>query len=55
MFLLFGGVGASYFITERSSIYAGYRFQHISNAGTDSPNRGIDSHTGVLGLSVFFR
>jgi opacity protein-like surface antigen len=55
VFLLFGGVGASYFITERTSIYAGYRFQHISNAGTDSPNRGIDSHTGVLGVSRFFR
>jgi opacity protein-like surface antigen len=55
VFLLFGGVGASYFITESTSIYAGYRFQHISNAGTDSPNHGIDSHTGVVGLSVFFR
>ena len=55
VFLLFGGVGASYFVTERTSIYAGYRFQHISNAGIDSPNRGIDSHTGVFGLSMFFR
>jgi hypothetical protein len=55
VFLLFGGGGASYFITERAAIYAGYRFQHISNADTDTPNRGIDSHTGVVGLSVFFR
>jgi hypothetical protein len=55
VFLLFGGVGAEYFITERTSVYAGYRYQHISNAGTDSLNRGIDSHTGVVGLSVFFR
>jgi lipid A 3-O-deacylase len=55
VFLLFGGVGASFFITERTAVYAGYRYQHISNAGTDSPNHGIDSHTGVLGLSVFFR
>jgi hypothetical protein len=55
VFLLFGGVGASYFIMERTSIYAGYRFQHISNGNTDYPNRGIDSHTGVVGLSVFFR
>jgi lipid A 3-O-deacylase len=55
VFLLFAGVGASYFITERTAIYAGYRYQHISNAGTNSPNRGIDSHTGVLGLSRVFR
>jgi Lipid A 3-O-deacylase (PagL) len=55
VFLVFGGVGASYFITERTALYAGYRLQHISNAGTDSPNQGINSHTGVIGLSIFFR
>ncbi|MGH7277296.1 MAG: acyloxyacyl hydrolase [Candidatus Rokuibacteriota bacterium] len=54
-FLLFAGAGASYFITERTALYAGYRLQHISNAGTASPNRGINSHTAVLGVSVFFR
>jgi lipid A 3-O-deacylase len=55
VFLLFAGVGASYFLTERTALYAGYRLQHISNAGTNTPNQGINSHTGVLGLSVFFR
>jgi hypothetical protein len=55
VFLLFGGVGASYFITDRLALYAGYRLQHVSNAGTDTPNQGINSHTGVVGLSVFFR
>ena len=50
-FLLFGGAGASYFFADRAAIYAGYRFQHISNAGTASPNRGINSHTAVLGLT----
>ena len=55
VFLLFGGVGASYFVTERTALYAGYRLQHISNAGTDSPNQGINSHSGVIGLSIFFR
>ena len=55
VFLLFGGVGASYFITERTALYAGYRLQHISNAGTDNPNQGINSHTGVIGVSIFFR
>jgi hypothetical protein len=55
VFLLFGGAGVSYFITERTALYAGYRLQHISNAGTDSPNQGINSHTGVIGFSAFFR
>jgi lipid A 3-O-deacylase PagL len=55
VFLLFGGAGASYFLTESAALYAGYRLQHISNAGTDSPNQGINSHTGVVGLSIFFR
>jgi opacity protein-like surface antigen len=54
VFLLFGGAGASFFLSDRTALYAGYRFQHISNANTDSPNRGINSHTGVLGISVFF-
>lgn len=55
VFLLFGGAGVSYFVAERTALYAGYRLQHISNAGTDSPNRGINSHTGVVGVSIFFR
>ena len=42
------------FVTDRTALYAGYRFQHISNANTDSPNRGINSHTGVVGLSILF-
>ena len=54
VFLFFGGIGASYFITDWTAFYAGYRFQHISNANTDSPNRGINSHTGVVGLSILF-
>jgi lipid A 3-O-deacylase len=54
VFLLFGGIGASYFITDRTALYVGYRLQHVSNAGTDSPNRGINSHTGVVGASFFF-
>ena len=54
VFLLFAGIGSSYFVTDRTALYAGYRYQHISNANTDSPNRGINSHTGVLGLSILF-
>ena len=55
IFLLFGGVGASYFLTERTALYAGYRFQHMSNAYTSHPNEGINSNTGVIGVSFFLR
>jgi len=54
-FLLFGGVGASVFITDRAAVYAGYRYQHVSNGHTSEPNRGFESQTGVVGFSYFFR
>ena len=53
-FLLWAGVGASYFITDRTAVYTGYRWQHVSNGNTSNPNRGFESHTGVLGMSFFF-
>ncbi len=54
VFLLEAGLGLSYFVTEHIAVTAGYRFQHISNGGTDSPNVSINSSTGVLGVSFFF-
>jgi opacity protein-like surface antigen len=53
-FLLWGGVGASFFVTDRAAVYGGYRFQHVSNGNTDHPNRGFEAHTGVVGMSFFF-
>jgi hypothetical protein len=53
-FVLWGGAGASVFVTDRTAIYAGYRWTHISNANIDKRNRGIEAHTGVLGMSFFF-
>jgi hypothetical protein len=53
-FLLWGGLGASYFVTDRTAIYAGYRYEHISNGNTARPNRGLESNAGVLGVSFFF-
>jgi opacity protein-like surface antigen len=53
-FLLWGGAGASFFVTDRTAVYGGYRYQHVSNGNTDRPNRGFESHTGVLGVSLFF-
>ncbi len=54
-FLLFGGVGASYFVTDRTAVYAGYRFEHVSNARTNHPNFGINANGAVVGVSFFFR
>jgi opacity protein-like surface antigen len=53
-FLLWAGVGASFFVTDRTALYAGYRWTHVSNGNTSSPNRGLEAHTGVLGMSFFF-
>jgi lipid A 3-O-deacylase len=53
-FLLLGGAGASVFVTDRTAVYGGYRYQHVSNGHTDRPNRGLESHTGVVGVSFFF-
>ena len=54
-FLLHAGVGLAVFVTDTTALYAGYRFQHVSNGNTDSPNRGFESHSGVVGVSVFVR
>jgi opacity protein-like surface antigen len=53
-FLLWAGAGASFFVTDRAAVYGGYRYQHVSNGNTDRPNRGFESHTGVVGMSFFF-
>jgi hypothetical protein len=54
-FLLQGGPGLSVFLTNSTAVYGGYRFQHVSNGNTSERNRGFEAHTGVFGLSVFFR
>ena len=53
-FLLFAGAGASMFVTDRAAVYAGYRWQHVSNGNTSRPNRGFESNVAMVGLSFFF-
>ena len=53
-FLIFGGMGASVFLTDHAAAYAGYRWQHVSNGNTSQPNRGFESHVAAVGLSLFF-
>lgn len=52
-FFLQGGAGAQWLLTRRTALGAGWRYHHISNAGTRRPNIGINSHLFLLGLSVF--
>lgn len=54
-FWLAAGAGASIFVTDTTAIYAGYRLVHVSNGNVDSPNRGFEAHTGLAGVSFFFR
>lgn len=53
-FLLFGGLGASLFVSDKTALYAGYRYQHVSNGNTSQPNRGFEAHVGVAGISFYF-
>jgi len=52
--LLWVGAGASFFVTDRTALYGGYRYEHLSNGNTERPNRGFEAHTGVAGVSFFF-
>jgi hypothetical protein len=54
-FMLWGGIGASVFLSRATAVYAGYRYEHNSNGNTDTPNRGWESHVAVLGMSYYFR
>ena len=48
-FLLHAGAGLEYFL-DRWSYSVNYRRFHVSNAGTDSPNVGLNAHTFTLGI-----
>ena len=54
-FVVWVGAGMAYFVTDRTALYGGYRYQHVSNGNTEVPNRGFESHTGVAGVSFFFQ
>jgi opacity protein-like surface antigen len=53
-FLVFAGAGASVFVSNTTALYAGYRFQHVSNANTSQPNRGFEANVVVGGVSFYF-
>lgn len=49
-----GGLGFHYFFSERTALTGGWRFLHISNAGINSPNVGINTSLFLVGVSYFF-
>jgi opacity protein-like surface antigen len=53
-FLLFGGAGASVFVSDKTALYLGYRYQHVSNGNTGQPNRGFEANVVVGGISFYF-
>ncbi|MEW6170576.1 MAG: acyloxyacyl hydrolase [Candidatus Omnitrophota bacterium] len=50
----YGGVGMHYFFMEHIAFTVEYRFRHVSNAGIDHPNTGINTHLGLCGISYKF-
>ena len=54
-FVLEVGVGLQYFVTKGFAVHGGYRFHHLSNGNIESPNRGIEANSGVVGVSWHFR
>ena len=53
-FVLTAGFGISYFLTNQVALNIGYRFHHISNAGTRYPNLGLNASLPFGGFSFFF-
>jgi lipid A 3-O-deacylase len=48
-----GGTGLQYFIRKDTTVSLEYRYHHISNAGTATPNEPLNSSKILLGLSFF--
>ncbi|MBI3317561.1 MAG: acyloxyacyl hydrolase [Candidatus Omnitrophica bacterium] len=51
-FNLQAGIGVGYAISERTSLLFEYRHTHISNAGLDEDNSGLNTHTFLAGVSI---
>lgn len=49
-----GGTGLQYFIDRKTALNLEYRYHHISNAGTASPNEPINSNKVLIGVSYYY-
>ncbi|HEY3309905.1 MAG TPA: acyloxyacyl hydrolase [Desulfuromonadaceae bacterium] len=48
-----GGTGLQYFVRQDLAVLAEYRYHHISNAGTATPNEPLNSSKFLLGISFY--
>jgi hypothetical protein len=48
------GLGAQVAVAGKSALTFGYRFRHLSNAGSSRPNRGINSNALVVSYSILY-
>jgi lipid A 3-O-deacylase len=48
-----GGTGLQYFIRPNLALLAEYRYHHISNAGTATPNEPLNSSKFLIGISLY--
>ena len=53
-FVLTAGFGVSWFVTPQTSLHVGYRFHHISNAGTQYPNLGLNASLPFGGFAFYY-
>jgi lipid A 3-O-deacylase len=51
--VVWGGVGAAWILTSQWALNVGYRFVHISNGGTRTPNSGLNFGLPFVGLSYY--
>ena len=52
-FSLISALGVDVMVAERSALFLGYRFHHVSNADTGRSNPGINAHTVMFGLTFY--
>jgi lipid A 3-O-deacylase len=48
-----GGTGVQYFVRKDTALMAEYRYHHISNAGTASPNEPLNSSKFLVGVTFY--
>lgn len=48
-----GGTGLQYFLSKDTALSLEYRYHHISNAGTATPNEPLNSSKFLLGISLY--
>jgi len=49
------GLGFHFFLSERTALTAEGRFHHISNAGIEDQNRGLNSVMVLIGVTTFLK